>query len=357
MTRTITPKRIPELRHPGNPYASRVYTNAELDFDALHATQEGGPGLAVLDGWSVSYDVACERDPNATAVLNLRLWGGCCTDTPAHPLHGVRYPTRRDAERAAYQAGALGFLVFENQAAQWGLPTAAVAAKTTTASAAELGPAARLVSAAGRQWSIDHRARQYAYPAALMHDARHLPTYGRIYAHSLLRLAGHLATDPTTAATVARVAFPHAHFTPAAALVRSEALKLDLIARIRPHCGCCPTTPFIWGDVQAEQYASHGSTFKVAGWSRFGHWPIVYQFAGREWTLNDDAQGMAFSVSNRYPYRHDPVHGRTYAYYVLLLARHLGTDPTTAGALAQWVCPDGCTVLRSGARVVRVLRG
>lgn len=112
----------------------------------------------------------------------------------------------------------------------------------------------------------------------------------------------------------------------------------------------------IWADLQRDQWAQHGSTYKVPGRAQFGHLPIVYRFGGREWVLDDDAQQLAFTVSNRYTCRHHPKYGQAYAYYVLLLASKLSTDPTTAGSIARWVCPDGCTVLRCGERVVRVVR-
>jgi hypothetical protein len=108
---------------------------------------------------------------------------------------------------------------------------------------------------------------------------------------------------------------------------------------------------FLWTDYQREQSANFKNTFRTPGHPMGGHLPVVTRFAGRTWVLDDDAQSLIFTVSNRYTFRHD-VGARAYARYVLLLAGKLGTDPTTAGSLARWMCPDGCVVARTGARVL-----
>lgn len=112
---------------------------------------------------------------------------------------------------------------------------------------------------------------------------------------------------------------------------------------------------FLWADLQCEQYAACDSTLRVPGRPQYGRLPVVTRFAGRRWVLDDDAQGLIFSTSNRYTYRHDPAYGRAYARQVRLLAGKLRTDVTTAGRLARWMCPDGVTVIRTGPRVLHML--
>ncbi len=110
--------------------------------------------------------------------------------------------------------------------------------------------------------------------------------------------------------------------------------------------------PFLWADLQREQYAAYRSSLRVPGRPQYGRLPVVTRFAGRRWVLDDDAQSLIFGTSNRYTFRHDEGYGHAYAYQVRLLADKLRTDVTTAGRLARWMCPDGCTVIRTGPRVL-----
>lgn len=99
----------------------RVYTRQHCSFDRFPARNDGGPSLVTVDGWGVSY---------STDVSHL--YGGERTDTQVklsiaknhgdeegfefHALNGTKYDTTRDAQRAAFDAGALGFMVYEDDA-------------------------------------------------------------------------------------------------------------------------------------------------------------------------------------------------------------------------------------------------
>jgi hypothetical protein len=114
----------------------RLYTVDHVDFDALPAYGDGGPAKVVLDGWAMSTSslsralsspsVVARDDGmhtlNIDRVVNERPGGG---SADRHPLDGTRYATYRDADRAAYGAGIVGFMVYERDAAGFGLPTIA----------------------------------------------------------------------------------------------------------------------------------------------------------------------------------------------------------------------------------------
>lgn len=100
-----------------------------LDFDALPAPRDGGPAMVVLHGWNMGTSTLARStsSPGVTAaddgMHTLILWHGPATQPVRHSLHGRKYATRRDAERAAYNAGTTAFMVYEAEAARWGLPT------------------------------------------------------------------------------------------------------------------------------------------------------------------------------------------------------------------------------------------
>ncbi len=116
----------------------RVYTVELLPFDALPAYADGGPSKVVLDGWGVSFSRLCRALSSASVaaaddgMITLKVyevrqgfnWAPCVPgDTrERHPLDGTKYATQRDADRAAYEAGLTGFMVYEKHAAGYGLP-------------------------------------------------------------------------------------------------------------------------------------------------------------------------------------------------------------------------------------------
>ncbi|MGC4886670.1 hypothetical protein [Micromonospora sp. DT227] len=79
---------------------------------------------------------------------------------------------------------------------------------------------------------------------------------------------------------------------------------------------------------------------------------VVIRLDGRMYILDEGAQQLAFSVSNRYAYRHG-IGACPFAVNLRILADHLRVDPLTAVRVAQWLYPDGCNKARS--RVIRTL--
>lgn len=102
-----------------------------VDFDALPSYYDGGPAIVVIDGWHKSTSSVCRAlsSPSVVAADDgthvLNLWQGTATSPAYHELHGKHFPTDRDADRAAYNAGTTAFMVYERDAARFGLPTAA----------------------------------------------------------------------------------------------------------------------------------------------------------------------------------------------------------------------------------------
>lgn len=110
----------------------RLYTVDHLPFDALPSYGDGGPAKVVLDPWGTSTSSLCGfmSSPSVAAaddgMVTLNVYR---VDSPAsqpmvrHPLDGTRYATTRDADRAAYEAGVTAFMVYEREAARFGLPS------------------------------------------------------------------------------------------------------------------------------------------------------------------------------------------------------------------------------------------
>ena len=109
----------------------RLWTHAHgLAFDAVPRYRDGGPGTVVLDGWAKSTTNLCKSlsSPEVVAAddgqwtLTVRRLAGRGDGEP-HPLDGTTYASQDDADRAAYEAGLTGFMVYRDDAERCGLPT------------------------------------------------------------------------------------------------------------------------------------------------------------------------------------------------------------------------------------------
>ena len=138
--RPLTPTSIPAER--GEAHGSydgryRLYTVEHLPFDALPGYSHGGPSTVVTDGWSMSTSSICRFLSSASVAaaddgkhtLSLRrLRDGADHNSydpeawEKHELDGGRYALRSDASEAAYNVGALAFMVYHRDAPKWGLP-------------------------------------------------------------------------------------------------------------------------------------------------------------------------------------------------------------------------------------------
>ncbi len=113
----------------------RIYTDScGVPFDAVPEYSDGGPATVAHSGWCVSYTSLCAAlsSPSVVAQDNgrvtLRAFKSALDDPTVegvrHSLHGIEYATQRDASRAAYEAGLLGFMVWERDAERLGFPAA-----------------------------------------------------------------------------------------------------------------------------------------------------------------------------------------------------------------------------------------
>jgi hypothetical protein len=97
----------------------RLYTIAHVPYGHFPRYSEGGPAMCtasalwskstnsvslVLSSWGIAAEAAANPLP---VTLNLR-WRGS-----SHELDGTRYATQDDADRAAYEAGATAYMVYE----------------------------------------------------------------------------------------------------------------------------------------------------------------------------------------------------------------------------------------------------
>lgn len=135
ITLTSVPEQRGEIRTYGGDGRYRLYTIEHLPFDALPSYSDGGPATVTNDGWSMSTSSNCRifSSPSVNAaddrMHTLRLtthpvgvpWS--LENDVKHPLNGTKYATAADAKRAAYEAGGIGFMVYNRDAAKWGLPT------------------------------------------------------------------------------------------------------------------------------------------------------------------------------------------------------------------------------------------
>jgi hypothetical protein len=97
----------------------RIYTIASgIAFDSVPAYDQGGPASVAFGDWNVSTTHSSDRP----GVYTLKVWRGDAFKPTRHQLDGTDYPTLRDADRAAYDAGVTGFMVYEKHAFRYWLP-------------------------------------------------------------------------------------------------------------------------------------------------------------------------------------------------------------------------------------------
>ncbi|MFI7608467.1 hypothetical protein ACIBTV_25405 [Micromonospora sp. NPDC049366] len=132
----LTPASLPPLQ--GQTWDNfdgrwRLYTVEHLSFDALPECGKGGPAKVAATNWTVSASSVSRAlsspgvvaaDDGMHTLQVIRLCGPTGSDIEQHPLNGTKYASADEAWRAAYGAGLLGFMVYEGDAARFGLPTA-----------------------------------------------------------------------------------------------------------------------------------------------------------------------------------------------------------------------------------------
>lgn len=116
----------------------RIYTAEHIDFDALPSYSDGGPAKVAHDGWCVSYSSLSRAMSSASVIAaddgmhTLSIHRGAHYEqvdgetryvAEYHPLDRTKYALQSDAQRAAFEGGATAFMVYERDAAKWGLPT------------------------------------------------------------------------------------------------------------------------------------------------------------------------------------------------------------------------------------------
>jgi hypothetical protein len=123
-----TPDLVPDAA--GSGY--RLYTIQHVPFDRFPVHEDGGPALVPHGPWRVSYSrhVRVSFSPAIAARgdgkvgLSVHRFegndpvGGAIVRSE---LDGTRYPTGREATRAAYEGGYLAFMVPEQDAPRFGL--------------------------------------------------------------------------------------------------------------------------------------------------------------------------------------------------------------------------------------------
>lgn len=109
----------------------RIWTVNEVPHGRFPRYNDGGPAMVVLEDYSKSVTVPCylfgdrPADADDKVTLNLRrITGRSATGLPEmepHELDGTKYDTDDDADRAAYEAGCTGYMVYVKNEARYGL--------------------------------------------------------------------------------------------------------------------------------------------------------------------------------------------------------------------------------------------
>src|SRR6478735_7911205 len=97
----------------------RLYLVDVAPFDSFPAYEHGGPSTVTVGDWCVSYAMGGGIDGYELHVY--RSFSDESAPGEHHPLYGTVYPTAHDARRAAYEAGALAFMVYEKDAQLYAL--------------------------------------------------------------------------------------------------------------------------------------------------------------------------------------------------------------------------------------------
>jgi hypothetical protein len=108
-TDTLT---LPPLQQtlPGRSREYRLFNREFVDYDDL----AGLHSRVTTDGWGVSYTSVYGEGDRVTLHIydTAKLHAG---GDYKHPLYGTTYDTLEDASRAAFDVGALAFMVYEDR--------------------------------------------------------------------------------------------------------------------------------------------------------------------------------------------------------------------------------------------------
>lgn len=104
---------LPDLQQtlPGRSRPYRLFTREHVDFDTFY----GIHGLVTRDRWGVSYSQPMDENWKRTGEIEIHVYDVRSTpgETEKHPLYGTRYLSEVAARRAAFDAGVLAFMVYE----------------------------------------------------------------------------------------------------------------------------------------------------------------------------------------------------------------------------------------------------
>lgn len=107
----------------------RIWTVQHVPFDQFPAYGEGGPAMVALGDWGVSTQSLCRLFSSQSVIdaddgkheLHVYRFPKEPGPMERHELYGTKYDTSRDADRAAYEAGVLGYMVYLCDEAEFGL--------------------------------------------------------------------------------------------------------------------------------------------------------------------------------------------------------------------------------------------
>lgn len=104
---------LPDLQQtlPGRSREYRLFTRDHVAFDTFY----GIHNLVTCDRWGVSYSQELDPDWKRTGKTELRVYDVRSTpgETEKHALYGTTYLSEVAARRAAFDAGVLAFMVYE----------------------------------------------------------------------------------------------------------------------------------------------------------------------------------------------------------------------------------------------------
>jgi hypothetical protein len=106
----------------------RLWTVSDVPFDFFPSRKKGGPNFTVHTKWrkslTTTYDSITYENQIGGVELNISRFDDMTLKTPqriAHPLDGTEWETEEEADRAAYEAGVIAFMVYVRDEAKYGI--------------------------------------------------------------------------------------------------------------------------------------------------------------------------------------------------------------------------------------------
>jgi hypothetical protein len=105
-------------QHPGSfDSRCRLWTVNEVPYGRFPTFADGGPATVCYGDWNVSY----RTNDGKPTIKVFKVISQSPYQSERHPLDGTEYDTFDDAQRVAYEAGVIAYLVYVTDEEKYGL--------------------------------------------------------------------------------------------------------------------------------------------------------------------------------------------------------------------------------------------